>query len=390
MKRIGIIGTGFIATGLFNLLEKSKEYSVSKVLTRTKINLRTDFPNSHKLTNTLVDLITNSDLIVECSGDAIHATENIDKILKASIPVVTMNSEFHITTGSYFIGKGLITEAEGDQPGSLAQLHEDVVAMGFKPLVYGNIKGFLNTNPSEEDMKFWSNKSGIAMDMTTSFTDGTKVQIEQVFVANGFNATIAKEGLIKLNNDDMKEGGSALALYAKELNQPISDYLLSPKLPAGVFIVAEHDAIQADQLRYYKMGDGPYYVIERPFHLCHLEILKTISRVLRGDGVLLDNGNNPQLSVGTIAKKDLSKGTHIEKGIGSFEVRGEAIKIANHPNHLPIGLCANVTLKRAIKAGEMLSFEDVVVPETLALEAWNSIIKTHNNQTLLQKASTNE
>ncbi len=57
--------------------------------------------------------------------------------------------------------------------------------MGFKPVVYENIKGFLNTSPSKEDMEFWSKRNGTTLGMTTSFTDGTKVQIEQALVANG-------------------------------------------------------------------------------------------------------------------------------------------------------------------------------------------------------------
>jgi len=377
VKSIGVIGTGFIAKGLVNLISEHKEYKLSATLTRTNLSTRTEFPRAELLTNSLDDLIENSDLIIECSGDAIYATNSIAKILEASLPVVTMNSEYHVTAGSYFIDKGLVTEAEGDQPGSLAILNEDIVAMGFKPLVYGNIKGFLNHTPSEEDMKFWGNKSGISLDMVTSFTDGTKVQIEQAFVANGLGANIAKDGLVGLEEDDMMVGGAALAEYSKKLDEPISDYLLSPKLPAGVFIVAEHDGVQKEHLKYYKMGDGPYYVMERTFHLCHLEIMKTVKRVFNGGGVLLDNSKHPTISVATIAKRDIQKGTAIKKGIGSFEVRGEAVHIKENKKHLPIGLCSNVVLKRDIKAGEVLNLEDVEIEESLALHAWKSIIENN-------------
>jgi predicted homoserine dehydrogenase-like protein len=378
MKKIGVIGTGFIARGLVNLIAEHNEYNLSYILTRTECSTRSDFPQSELLTNALDDLIQNSDLIIECSGDAIYATDSIAKILEASLPVVTMNSEYHVTAGSYFVDKGFVTEAEGDQPGSLAVLNEDIVAMGFKPLVYGNIKGFLNHTPSEEDMKFWGNKSGISLDMVTSFTDGTKVQIEQAFVANGLGANIAKDGLVGLEEDDMQVGGAALAEYAKELNEPISDYLLSPKLPAGVFIVAEHDGVQKEHLKYYKMGDGPYYVMERTFHLCHLEIMKTVKRVFDGGPVLLDNSRTPRISVSTIAKRDIKKGTVIKKGIGSFDVRGEAIHIKENKNHLPIGLCSNVTITRDIKAGETLTLDDVQIEESLALTAWKSIVSNNS------------
>jgi predicted homoserine dehydrogenase-like protein len=356
------------------LLDSHKDYSVTRILTRSSIEKRDSFYLNKLLTNSVDELIESSDLIVECSGDVIYATDMIAKILEAGIPVVTMNSEFHVTVGSYFINKGLVTEAEGDQPGALAVLHEEALAMGFEPLVYGNIKGFLNHYPTPEDMNYWSKRSGISLDMVTSFTDGTKVQIEQAFVANGFGATIAQDGLMGVADDDMNIGGSKLALRADELKYPISDYLLSPKLPAGVFLVAKHSLNQKNALKYYKMGEGPYYVLERPFHLCHLEIIKTIRRVLNGGGSLLDNGKYPTISVATIAKRDLDIGDNIKKGIGSFDVRGEAVKIDDYLNHVPIGLIADVTLKRKVSKGEIITFDDLDMPDTLALKAWKYIV----------------
>ena len=377
--KIGIIGSGFIANGLAKLLLQHPDYTLSGVLTRTDLSKRTDFIKPEVLTNNLDDLIGSCDLIVECSGDAIYATETIDRILKADIPVVTMNSEFHVTTGSYFVDKGLVTEAEGDQPGVEAILHEEALAMGFKPVAYVNIKGFLNENPSREDMEYWGAKSNLSLEMVTSFTDGTKVQIEQVLVANGLGACIAQEGLLKLKDDDMLHGGTILAEKAEEMGCPISDYVLSSKLPAGVFLVLKHDEEQVDALRYYKLGEGPYYVLERTYHLCHLEIIKTIRRVLSGGGVLLNNGADPKLSVAAIAKHDIASGDQLKKAIGSFDVRGEAVHIEKHPNHVPIGLLANATFVRDVKEGQIVTFEDVELPETLALDLWRKIVKKRVN-----------
>ena len=375
MKRISVIGSGFIAKGVVQLLESSQNHSLEKILTRSNIDSRNDFPCHKKLTNNLDDLIENSDLIVECTGDAIYAADSIDAILKASLPVVTMNAEFHVTCGSYFVGKGLLTEAEGDQPGVLAMLNEEALSMGFKPLVYANMKGFLAHNPSEKDMKFWAEKQGFSVDMTTSFTDGTKVQIEQTLVANGLGADIAQDGLIGPNNDDTWEGGALLAKKAKELGTPISDYLISPAIKPGVFIVAEHSDAHHIGLSNYKMGNGPFFVLDRPYHLCYFEIIKTIDRVLQGRGILLDNNKIPTISTATIAKRDLSVGEKIGKGIGSFDVRGIAVKIKEHKNHVPIGLMKNVVLTRDVPEGNVVTFDDVEVPDSLALRAWRSIEK---------------
>ncbi len=368
--KIGIIGSGFIANGLAKLLLQHPDYELKAVLTRSDLSKRSDFVKPEVLTNDLEVLLDTCDLIVECSGDAIYATETIDRIIKEDIPVVTMNSEFHVTTGSYFVDKGLVTEAEGDQPGVEAILYEEALAMGFRPLAFVNIKGFLNENPTREEMEYWGGRSNLSLEMVTSFTDGTKVQIEQALVANGLGGCIAQEGLLKLKDDDMLHGGTILADKAKELGCPVSDYVLSPKLPAGVFLVVEHDEEQAGSLRYYKLGEGPYYVLERTYHLCHLEIIKTIKRVLGGGGVLLNNGSDPKLSVAAIAKHDIMPGDTLKKGIGSFDVRGEAVYIEKHPDHVPIGLLADATFVREVKEGQIVTFADVELPESLALDIW--------------------
>jgi predicted homoserine dehydrogenase-like protein len=374
ISKIGIAGTGLIGKGLAIEVKKQSDLKLTKVLTRREISTMNDYPFPEVLTNNIEEFIDSCDLIVECSGDVIYGTEVIDRAIKASIPVVTMNAELQVTTGSYFAKRGFITEAEGDQPGCLASLHENVVQMGFKPLVYGNIKGFLNLNPQVEDMQYWSNRNGVRLDMTTSFTDGTKVQIEQALVANGLGAGIAVDGLLSPSSDDLNETGAELAETAKGVGYPICEYVLAPKAPPGVFITAEHDSRQKDALRYYKMGEGPYYTILQNYHLCHLEIMKTIRRVINGGGVLLNNGVNPKVSVAAIAKRPLHSGEKIEKGIGSFQVRGEAVKITTNKNHVPIGLLVNAVLKRQVCEGELITFDDVDLPESLALTAWYETI----------------
>ncbi|HAQ25048.1 MAG TPA: NAD(P)-dependent oxidoreductase, partial [Pseudomonas sp.] len=177
------------------ILRHYPQLKISRVLTRRSIATLADFPAADVLTHSIDDLIDHSDIIVECTGDVAFGTEVIERAFEAGLPVVTINAELQVTTGSYLAGRGLLTEAEGDQPGSLAALREDALRMGFEPLVYGNMKGYLNHNPSRADMEYWSKRQGISLNQTTSFTDGTKVQIEQVVVGNGFGATISRQGL---------------------------------------------------------------------------------------------------------------------------------------------------------------------------------------------------
>lgn len=369
-KKIGVSGTGMIARGFLRLIKQHyPDLEISRILTRRPYNAFSDFPLAERLTHSIDDLVDHSDLIVECSGDVFHGTEVIERAFEAGLPVVTVNAELQVTTGSYLAGKGFITEAEGDQPGSLAALHEEALQMGFKPLVYGNMKGYLNHDPTPENMAYWARRQGISVDQTTSFTDGTKVQIEQVVVGNGLGATITRQGLEGIASTNLNDSASVLGMLAERLGQPITDYVIPSGFPAGgVFLVCQHDAEQQQAIEYFKLGPGPYYTLVRPFHLCSLEVGKTVRRVLAGGGVLLNNSTTPTLGVAAIAKRPMRAGELIERGIGGFQFRGEAIKLAEHPDHVPIGLLRKTALKRAVEPGQIITYDDVDILPSRALD----------------------
>lgn len=370
VHRIGVAGTGFIGRGFVLAVEGQPDLAVSKILTRRPIGPGGGFSRPDLLTHSLAEMIDESDLVLECSGDPVHAAVVIDGVLAAGLPVVTLDAEFHVTAGSFFAGRGVLTEAEGDQPGNLAALCDEAAQMGFRPLVYGNVKGFHNETPTPEDMHYWSQKQGISRSIVTSSTDGTKVQVEQALVANGLGGGIAVPGLRGLETDDLDAAAAALGAEARQLGYAISDYVLSPKLRVREFIVAEHDAVHHAALKYLKMGEGPFYVLAQTSNFAYLEIAKTIRRVLGGGGVLLNNGATPTISVAAIAKKPLAPGCVIRQGLGSFEVRGIAVRIRENAGHVPIGLLADAVITRPVMTGQQLSFDDVELPDSLALRAW--------------------
>ncbi len=369
--RIGISGTGFIGVGLHRRIPQCAGMKIGRVLTRRPL-ASVGGIDAALLTNSIDELIENSDLVVECSGDVLRASTVIDRVLSAGLPVVTMCAEFHVTVGSYFCTRGVLTDAEGDQPGSLAALHEEAVDMGFHPLVYGNMKGFLNHNPIKEEVEHWARRGGISPVQVTSFTDGTKMQIENALVANGLGATIMQRGMIGLQNALLEDAAIAYGRKALSIHTPIVDYVLNPRLPAGVFIVSEHLSEPPDVLRYYKLGEGPFYTLLRPYHLCHLELPRTIRRVLDGRGPLLNNSPAPRINVAAVAKNDLAAGTRIETAIGGHEVRGEAVIIEVLPDAPPIGLLSGATLRHSVSAGQTIMLSDVDIPDNIVRMAWES------------------
>jgi predicted homoserine dehydrogenase-like protein len=370
--RVGILGTGFIAAGLLRLVSRSEGFTASRVLTRRPEGSVRGI-DTELLTGSINELVDASDIVVECSGDVVHATNVVSAALEAGRKVITLNSELQVTVGSYFCERGLITEAEGDQPGSTAALAEEAVSMGFRPLVYGNIKGFLNHTPTRDEMEHWSKRNGVSIVQVTSFTDGTKLQLEQALVANGLGAGVARRGLIGPQDEALDISAGTLARAAKNMGCAISDYVLNRTLPPGVFVVAEHPFENPEVLRYLKMGDGPFYTLMKPYHLCHLEMMKTIRRVARGEGVLLNNSSMPTVNVATIAKRDLSRGTLISQAVGGFTVRGEAVSFAEAPHAVPIGILDRARVIRPVEKEQILTWDDVEIPESLALTAAKSI-----------------
>jgi predicted homoserine dehydrogenase-like protein len=371
VARIGIVGTGYIAKGILMALSRTDDLEVTQVFTHSSPERRTDYPRPALLTNSIDDLVSDADIVVVASGDPIRATEPVEAAIEASLPVVTMDAELQVTVGSHFSRRGYFMEAEGDQPGCLAALDEEARAMGFSPLVYGNLKGFLNHHPTLEEMRYWSGIQGISLDKTVAFTDGTKVQIEQALVANGLGAAIARDGLLGPSAPDVASGGAELAQTAEKLGAPLSDYLLGvPGAPAGVFLTARHEDEARDYLRYYKMGDGPHYTLLRNYHLCHFEVAKTVRRALEGRAPLLNNGPSPTVQVVGVAKRALAEGEVLRHPIGSFDVRGVAVKTADHPSHVPLGLLDGARLVRPVPPEGTITLDDVVLAESRALELW--------------------
>ena len=112
--RVGVAGTGFIARRLFDSCRLMDDLQVSSALTRRALDSIKDMPSDVQLTQSTQELIDGSDLVVECSGDPIRAAEVVRDTLAAGLPVVTMDSEFHVTCGSHFVDKGYLSEANGD------------------------------------------------------------------------------------------------------------------------------------------------------------------------------------------------------------------------------------------------------------------------------------
>src|SRR5690606_28018965 len=198
---------GGSARGLAKLISRRNDMVVSGILTRRK-GLIDDLGVSQDLLTLFPEkLMDASDVIVVSTGDPIYSTKIIDLAFTYNLRVVTMDADTLVVSGSWLSQRGVFTEANGDQPGCLAALNKEVIQMGVKPLVYGNIKGYLNQIASLKDMFYWEREHGYSLGSVTSCTGWTKLQIEQCLVPNDLGLTIAKQGTIGIDTYKLENGG---------------------------------------------------------------------------------------------------------------------------------------------------------------------------------------
>jgi predicted homoserine dehydrogenase-like protein len=366
--RIGLSGSGYISAGLLQVLSWFEDVAVTAVLTSRHPSHDHQYPRPDLLVREIDELVGRCELVVECSGGVTRAMSVVAAAFAAGLPVVTVNAEFQVTVGHLFTPHGLLTEAEGDQPGALAALAEEIALMGFQPLVYGNVKSFLDHNPTLDDMRYQATLHGISQQQVTSFTDGTKLHVELTLVANGLNAGICPAGVRGSRRPGLEDCIAELVAAADRLGTPISDFCMPTDTDAHVFIVATHPHPVGRELAHYKLGPGPYYRFTRNRHLGHFEVPRTIKRVVETGRQLINNGTVPQIMVAAVAKTPLTVGTTVASAVGSESIRGVAVRTADNPQLLPIGLMEGCVLIHHLTPGSPVSRDDVQLAEPLAAQ----------------------
>lgn len=313
------------------------------------------------------------DLIIEVTGAVEYSAHVALSAIENGKHVVLMNAELDGTVGpilKHYADKAgvVLTNSDGDQPGVTMNLYRFVKSMGLKPVLCGNIKGlhdpYRNPTTQEGFAKKWGQKPA----MVASFADGSKISFEQAIIANGTGMRVAKRGM---HGPDVPVGTplkDVIALYPEEdlLNGPgIVDYVVGAEPGPGVFVLATSDhPIQQHYLNLYKLGTGPFYLFYTPYHLCHLEVPNTVARaVLYHDAALTPIGK-PLVEVVATAKTDLKAGSVID-GIGHYMTYGlcENADVTQAENLLPIGVAENCILKRDIPKDQVLTYDDVILPE---------------------------
>jgi predicted homoserine dehydrogenase-like protein len=217
--------------------------------------------------------------------------------------------------------------------------------------------------------------------MFNSFLDGTKSAIEMAAVANATGLLPQDEGL---RFPPVSADGLAAVLCPRaaggQLSRAGTVEVISSlhrdgrpvdrDLRWGVYVTfeARTDYAVACFAEYGVQTDpsGRYGALYRPYHLIGLELgISVASAALRGEAT--GSARAFHGDVMAVAKRDL-RAAEVLDGEGGYTVRGAlapaAASLARRA--LPLGLAAGVPLRNAVKAGEVLSYDDVTVDESAA------------------------
>lgn len=281
--------------------------------------------------------------------------------------VIMLNVETDVTVG--WILKKMADEAgvvytasAGDEPGAVIELYRFARLMGFEVVTIGKGKNNpVNYHANPDDVREEALSKNMNPKMLCAFVDGSKTMVEMAEVSNATGALPDVPGMhgAKVDVPDLakkyipkKDGG----LFEKDF---VVDYSTG-KVAPGVFVVitTESDHLRQD-LKFYSMGEGPYYTLYRPYHLCSFETPISVAKACITNEPTV-NTIEFNSEVVAVAKRDLSAGDVLD-GIGGYDFYGKiyAYKEAKEINALPIGVAKKAKIKNDVKQDEVITYEDV-------------------------------
>jgi predicted homoserine dehydrogenase-like protein len=289
-----------------------------------------------------------------------------------------MNVEADITVGPilnwYAEKKGVIYAlAAGDEPAACIELYDLATAMGFDIVATGKGKNNpldRHSSPATEDIQKEADRRGLNPNMLVEFIDGSKTMIEMAAVSNATGLIPDVRGMHgpHTNRDELhhvfqlKEDGGILSQFG------VVDFGVG-KVAPGVFLIIHTDHPRLREAMVLRdMGDGPYYTLFRPFHLCSIEVpLTAAMQVIRGTSNMKPL---PRLvsEVFAVAKRDLKPGDTLD-GIGGecFYSLIDTYEAAAAERLLPIGLAKHACITRPVSIDQPITLDDVDLhrPSTL-------------------------
>ena len=320
----------------------------------------------------LLSQLDSLDAVVEATGSTEVGAQVAWACVQNCKNVTMLNVETDVTVGIFLHTMArrtgcVYTVASGDEPGECKALYDFACALGFEVVCVGKGKNNpvnFHANPDtarEEALSRHMNPK-----MLAAFQDGTKTMVEMAAVSNatGLLPDVpgmhgARIDLEELNRKLIpKEDGGILE------HRGCVEYSTG-KVAPGVFVICTSpDPRIRQDMKFVGMGDGPYYRLYRPYHLCNIETPISVAKtVIYGESTLAPREMNSEVLA--VAKRDLRAGEVVGE-IGGPEVYHRIYRYeeARVLKGIPMGLATNGRVSRDIPQDTLLSEDNFVVDTT--------------------------
>ncbi len=396
--KVGIIGAGQMGRGLISQLYKMKgmtpsvvcDLDVNKVLHAfSKSNIHEgDYVITNNLSQAndaikkgkivvsedkqIASFVEATDCVVDATGFTDIGAEIAVDTINNGKNIVMLDVEADVVVGPILKKKAdkagvIYTGSAGDEPGAVKEMFDFSEALGFDIKVIGKGKNNeVDYSCTPDSIRDYAISRGVSPKMQCSFSDGTKNMVELCCMANSTGLVPDVRGghgpKSDIKNLDkvlcLKEEGGILNNYG------VVEWVNG--IAPGVFVIVSSDLeFIHHEMQYLRIGDGPNYVLYRPYHLCGMETPLTIARAVLDKAPTIVPMDGLVCEAITVAKKDLKKGESID-GIGGFCTYGTIDKreVAKELNALPIGLInKNTKMAKDVKKGEIITYDDVILDE---------------------------
>ena len=326
--------------------------------------------------------VKNIDVVIEATGVPEIGSRAALRTVRHGHDLAMMNVESDITVGPllrwYCEKKGqLYALAAGDEPAACKELYDFADAIGFTIVAAGKGKNNpLDRHASPEDpaVQKEAARRGLSPNMLIEFVDGSKTMVEMAAVSNATGLVPDVRGMHGVETDRdhlyqtfaLKEDGGVLNKMG------VVDFGVGRVAP-GVFLIVRTDHPRLREAMILRdMGNGPYYTLFRPFHLCSIEVPLTCAMLVlrkKANMVPLDRLTS---EVFAVAKKDLKPGDVLDAigGVAYYSLI-DTYEAARKDNLLPIGLAKGAKVIRDIPMDKPVTLDDVEVKPSTVFTLWN-------------------
>lgn len=325
----------------------------------------------------IVTEMKSIDVMLEATGVPEIGARAALRAARTGQDLAMMNVETDITVGPilhwYAHQKGVLYAlAAGDEPAACKELYDLADAMGFTIVAAG--KGKNNPldrhgTPTDPAIQKEAARRGLSPNMLIEFIDGSKTMIEMAAVSNATGLIPDVRGMHGPTTDrDHLNQTFALKEEGGVLNKMgVVDYGIGRVAP-GVFLIVRTDHPRLREAMILRdMGNGPYYTLFRPFHLCSIEVPLTCAMLgirKKSNMVPLDRLVS---EVFAVAKRDLNPGDTLDAiGGTAYYSLIDTYENARAECLLPIGLAKGARVIRPVKIDTPITCADVEIqPSTV-------------------------